>query len=431
MITVVRSMASRRFRVWFIGGAVSNIGTWMQATAMNWVVLTVLTDHDATAMGMTMALQFAPPLLLVSVAGWVADVFDRRRLLMATQLASMLVSILIGSMLLAGALTQPMMYVLALALGIVIAFDGPARQALVSDLVTSEHASNAIALNAASFNGARMVGPAVSGLLIVAVGPGWVFLINAASFLAMLAALIAIGRGQEREPTAPPLARSGFSDGVRYVARRADLVVIIVMVALIGALGMNFAIMASTMALEFDQDAAGFGLLTSFVAVGAFAGALVAAQRARARLHTIIAASAVLGVTGLVSASMPTYWGYAATLVVFGVALETTLTTANGYVQTSTPATLRGRVLAIYMAILIGATPIGAPIVGWVASEFGARAGVTLSAIAAITACAVGSVWLIASHRIRRHPTSWYRLSIDESPSPSQVEVTAAGELTS
>ncbi|WES66081.1 MFS transporter [Microbacter sp. GSS18] len=417
----MRSLRSRRFRVWFIGGAVSNVGTWMQATAMNWVVLTVLTDHDATAMGFTMALQFAPPLLLVSVAGWVADAVDRRLLLMMTQAASMMLAVSIGAMILADVLTQPMMYGFALVLGIVIAFDGPARQAFVSDLVSWEDASNAIALNAASFNGARMIGPAIAGVLIVAVGTGWVFVINGVTFVAMLTALGVMGPGgPQRAGSARP--QQGFTAGVRYLAVRRDFVALTVMAALIGAFGMNFAIMASTMALEFERDADGFGLLTSFVAVGAFVGALVAAQRTSARFHAVVTATGVMAVVATIGAFMPTYLGYALTLVVFGLALETMMTTANGYVQTRTPPELRGRVLALYMAILVGATPIGAPIVGWVAANLGARTAVLLSACAALAAFAVGVAWMVASQSIRRHPSSRVRFVIHEPGINQQFE---------
>jgi len=408
-----RSFSAFNYRVWFIGALVSNIGAWMQATALSWVVLTGLTDNDAGAMGVTMALQFAPPLLLVSVTGWVADRFDRRRLLMLTQSLLLTVGAVIGVLLLLGVMTLPLMYAFAFVLGMIAAFDNPARQAFVSDLVAREHAANAVALNAASFNGARMIGPAVAGIVIVAVGTGWVFLVNAITFLAMIVALSLIRTG-ELIPRVKAPGASRLADGFRYVAGRPDLMVAFVMVFLLGAFGMNFPIFASTMALEFGQEADGYGLLSSILAIGSLAGALMAARRDRARIRMVILGTGLFAVAGAVSAFMPNYWLYAATLMLTGFAVVTTLTTANGYVQTTTDPALRGRVLALYMAILMGGTPIGSPIVGWVAAEFGPRTAIMLGAVAAAVAFAIGFGWLLLSGRLHRHESRRFALTIDE-----------------
>ncbi|WP_345752625.1 MFS transporter [Microbacterium rhizophilus] len=408
-----RSFASFNFRVWFIGALVSNIGSWMQSTAQSWVVLTQLTDNDAGAMGVTMALQFGPPLLFVGVSGWVTDRFDRRRILMITQCLLLLLSLTIGILLLLDVMTLPLMYCLAFVMGMVVAFDNPARQAFVSDLVRRENASNAVALNAASFNGARMIGPAVAGLLIVAVGTGWVFLINVLTFAGMLVALFAIRSG-ELIPRKKADASARLADGFRYVARRPDLIVIFAMVFLLGALGMNFPIFASTMAIEFGQEADGFGLLSSILAVGSLVGALLAARRARARLRVAIIATGAFGIVSIVSALMPVYWLYAVCLVLVGFTIVTTLTTANGYVQTTTDAGLRGRVLALYVAILMGGTPLGAPLVGWVAAEFGPRTAIMLGAVGGLAACAIGLTWVIASGRLHRRHGEGFALTLDE-----------------
>jgi MFS family permease len=408
-----RSFSVFNYRVWFIGALVSNIGAWMQATALSWVVLTELTDNDAAAMGITMALQFAPPLLLVGVTGWVADRFERRRLLVVTQGLLLVLGVVIGILLLAGVMTLPLMYTFALALGVIAAFDNPARQAFVSDLVAREVASNAVALNAASFNGARMIGPALAGIVIVAVGTGWVFLVNGVTFFAMIIALMLI-RTNELIPRAKAPGASRLADGFRYVARRPDLMVTFAMVFLVGAFGMNFPIFASTMAIEFGQEADGYGLLSSILAIGSLAGALLAARRDRARIRVVIGGTLLFAVAASVSAFMPTYWTYAATLMFTGFAVVTMLTTANGYVQTTTDPALRGRVLALYMAILMGGTPVGAPIVGWVADEWGPRAAILLGAVAALVAFAIGATWLIVSGRLHRHEERRFRLTIDE-----------------
>ena len=413
MTAMFRSVSVFNYRVWFIGALVSNIGAWMQATALSWVVLTELTDNDAAAMGITMALQFAPPLLLVGVTGWVADRFERRRLLVVTQGLLLLIGVAIGILLLVGVMTLPLMYTFALALGVVAAFDNPARQAFVSDLVAREAASNAVALNAASFNGARMIGPALAGVVIVAVGTGWVFLVNGVTFFAMIIALWLI-RTDELVPRVHAPGASRLADGFRYVARRPDLIVTFAMVFLVGAFGMNFPIFASTMAIEFGQEADGYGLLSSILAVGSLAGALLAARRDRARIRVVIGGTLLFAAAAAVSAFMPTYWAYAVTLMFTGFAVVTMLTTANGYVQTTTDPGLRGRVLALYMAILMGGTPVGAPIVGWVADEWGPRAAILLGAIAAVVAFAIGATWLIVSGRLHRHEQRRFRLTIDE-----------------
>ena len=424
-----RSFAIFNYRVWFIGALVSNVGAWMQATALSWVVLTVLTDNDAGAMGLTMALQFAPPLLLVSVTGWVADRFDRRRLLMVTQSSLLILSAIIGVLLLNGLMTLPLMYAFALLLGFVAAFDNPTRQAFVSDLVDRGNASNAVALNAASFNVARMIGPAVAGIVIVAVGTGWVFLVNAVTFLAMLVALWLI-RVDELVPRVKATGASRLADGFRYVGGRPDLLVTFVMVFLLGAFGMNFPIFASTMALEFGQSADGYGLLSSILAIGSLAGALLAARRDRARIRLVIMGMGLFGVSIGLSALMPTYWLYAAALMVTGFASVTTLTTANGYVQTTTDPALRGRVLALYMAILMGGTPLGAPVVGWVAAEFGPRIAILLGAVMSLVAFGIGFGWLVLSGRLHRHETRRFALSLDETRPISIVDPVAPEEFS-
>ncbi|MEJ1923523.1 MFS transporter [Microbacterium sp. KHB019] len=417
-----RSFSNFNYRIWFLGALVSNVGGWMQATAQDWVVLTELTDNDATAMGVTMALQFGPPLVLVSVTGWVADRFDRRRILLLTQSVLMALALGVAALLLTGVMTLPLMFAFALAFGITNAFDAPARQAFVSDMVTLEDASNAVALNSASFNMARLIGPAVGGLLIVAVGSGWVFVLNAATFLAMLVALLLIRRG-ELLPRVKSRGRTGLAEGFRYVWSRSDLKVVFVMVFLIGAFGMNFPIFASTMALEFGRQADGYGILSSVLAIGSLVGALLAARRDRARVRVLIVAAGLFGVASIVSSWMPTYWTYATVLILVGFSTVTMLTTANGYVQTTTDPLLRGRVLALYMAVVMGSTPIGAPIAGWITDVAGPRAAILVGGVAGLVAMSVGLSWIIGSGRLRRHESARFRLTLDETMPVSVVRV--------
>ena len=395
-----RSLRLVNYRYLFFGALISNVGQWMQSTAMSWVVLTELTDNDAAAMGIALALQFGPPLLLVPLSGLAADHFDRRRILVVTQTALAFTATAIGVLMLSGAMDIWLMYGFCLLLGVIMAFDSPARQAFVSDVVPRTDAPNAIALNSASFNVARLVGPAVAGVAIIVIGSGWVFIANAVSYIAMLVVL-AIIRRDELVPRERPVGVQRVSDGFRYLGQRPDLVVLFAMVFLMGAFGMNFPIFASTMTLEFGLDADAYGLLTSILAIGALAGSLAAARRDKASMHWIVIAAFVFGIATLAGAFAPGYWWYAATCVVAGFGTVTMLTTANGYVQTTTHPTLRGRVLAIYLALLMGGTFLGAPIVGWVADVYGARAALALGAAAGLGGGLIGLVrWLTT----RREP---------------------------
>lgn len=422
MSAMFRSFANINYRIWFAGALISNIGGWMQATAQDWVVLTELTDNDATAMGVTMALQFGPPLALVSFTGWVADRFDRRHILFATQTALLALAVTVGVLLLNDVMTLPLMFGFALGFGVVNAFDAPARQAFVSDMVSTGDTSNAVALNSASFNLARMIGPAVGGLLIVTIGSGWVFIVNAATFLAMILALSLLHAGL-LAPRLKSRRRGGLAVGFRYVWGRSDLRVVFVTVFLIGAFGMNFPIFASTMAIEFDAGADGYGVLSSVLAIGSLIGALLAARRDRARVRVVILAAGGFGIAAFVSSVMPTYATYAVTLTFTGFMIVTLLTTANGYVQITTDPALRGRVLALYMAVIMGSTPVGAPIAGWVADTFGPRAAIMLGGAAGLVACAIGAVWVASSGRLRRAENRRFLLTLDETRPLRVVEV--------
>ena len=421
MSNMFRSLSVRNYRIWFVGALVSNVGAWMQATTQNWVVLTELTDTSASAVGATMALQFGPQLLLVPFSGAVADRFDRRRVLLVTQSLLMLLAAGLGLLLIGGAAELWHLYGFALALGVVNAFDTTSRQAFVSDLVGTAQLSNAVALNSASFNSARLVGPAVAGVLIAAVGSGWVFLINAASFVAVLGALLLIDARREapsaRGPRESQLRQ--LSAGFRYVLRRHDLLVIFVIVFLVGAFSMNFPVISSTMAVEFGRGAGDYGLLSSILAIGSLSGALLAARRPAARMRVVIVAVGGVGAVSLAAALMPTFWTFAATLVLFGLAISTMLTTANGFVQTTSDPAVRGRVLALYMAILMGGSPIGAPLVGAAADALGARSTLVISAAAGFAAFAIGVGWLFGERRLRFHRGRGLRFAVTHAGRPA------------
>lgn len=268
-----RSLDIFNYRVWATGAIVSNVGTWMQRTAQDWLVLAELTHRNATAVGVVMALQFGPQLLFLPVSGLAADRLDRRKLLLATQSSMGVLALLLGILTVTGFVRLWHVFGFAFLLGTVSAFDAPARQTFVFDLVGEVDLSNAVALNAASFNMARMIGPAIAGLLITAVGTGWVFLINAASFVAVIASLMMLRRGELTPTIATRSTHNGFIAGFRYVRAHPDLFAILLMFFFIGTFGLNFPIFISTMAVSvFHTGARGFGLLSSIMAIGSVGG---------------------------------------------------------------------------------------------------------------------------------------------------------------
>jgi MFS family permease len=389
-----RSLASVNYRIWFAGALVSNVGTWMQRTAQDWIVLTQLTDHNAAAVGIVMALQLGPQLLLVPWSGLIADKLDRRHTLMLTQLAMGLLALGLGIIVVLGIAQLWHVYVFALLLGI------------VSDLVAGPNLSNAVALNSASFNAARMIGPAVAGVMVAVIGAGWVFLINAASFAAVIFALSKLRVKRTAPRGRIPRKRGQLLEGFRYVRRRPDLMVIFVIVFIVGTFGLNFAIFTSTMAsVTFAQGAAAFGVLSSVMAIGSVAGALLSAARPKPRMRLTFASAAAFGVSCGVAAIAPSLVTFAIVLMFVGLSAQTLMTTANGTVQTTTDPAMRGRVMALYMAIFMGGTPIGAPIVGWVADTFGPRWAVGVAAASGILAAIVGLGWMIVSQHLRLHYT--------------------------
>ena len=386
-----RSLASRNYRIWAGGAIVSNVGTWMQRTAQDWLVLTYLTQNNATAVGIVMALQFGPQIFLLPVTGLAADYLDRRKLLIATQAVMGVLALGLGLLTLTGLVQLWHVYIFALLLGCVTAFDGPARQTFVSELVGDTDLPNAVALNSASFNAARMIGPAVAGLLIAGVGTGWVFLINAITYLAVIASLFRLKEQDLNRAKRAPRTAGSLVEGFRYVWSRPDLKALFMMLFLIGTFGFNFPIYISTMSVTIFQVGANeYGLLSSTMAIGSVCGALLAARRTRPRIAYVLTGAGIFGFGSVLAAVSPNYWVFGVVLVVLGVAAQTFNTTVNSTVQMSTDAVMRGRVMAIYMAIALGGTLIGAPIVGWVADAFGPRWSLGVAAAAGILAMLVG-----------------------------------------
>jgi MFS family permease len=387
---VFRSLRGFNYRIWVAGAFVSNVGTWVQRTAQDWLVLTQLTHHDASAVGLVMALQFGPQLLLLPWTGFAADHFNQRKLLIATQATMGGLALALGILTVAGLVQLWHVYIFAFLFGSAAAFDAPVRQTFVAELVGDKDLHNAVALNSTSFNAARMIGPAVSGLFIAAIGTGWAFLINGASFVAVLISL-AFLRIAELHPNArAKRARGSFTDGFRYVWGRPDLKTILVMLFLIGTFGLNFPIFTSTMAVSvFHADARGYGLLSSIMAIGTVAGALMGTGRDKPRFGLLLVGAAVFGLGCTLAAIAPSYWFFAGALVVIGVAALTFTTTTNSLMQLSTEPAMRGRVMALRAGIALGGTPIGAPIVGWVANHYGPRWALGVGAASGFAAAIV------------------------------------------
>ena len=397
-----RSLKGFNYRVWAVGALVSNIGTWMQRTAQDWLVLTQLTRHNATAVGVVIALQFGPQVLLLPLTGFAADRFDRRRLLLCTQAAMGILALGLGLLTLTGRVRLGHVYLFALLLGCVTAFDSPARQTFVSDLVAQDDLPNAVGLNSTSFNIARMLGPSLAGGLIAAVGSGWVFVLNGVSFAAVLGSLSLL-RTRELQPRAPARrGPGGLAEGFRYVWNRPDLKAVMVMIFLVGTFGLNFPIFISAMAVKVFHSGAGqFGLLTSFMAVGSVAGALLAARRTRPDFTLLFGGAALFGLGFTLAGILPGYGLFALALGIIGLSAQTFTTTANSMVQMGTEPAMRGRVLAILLAIALGSSPLGAPIVGWVADRFGPRWALAIGAASGFAAALVGLGYLVRHRRLR------------------------------
>lgn len=427
-----RSLRAVNYRVWFAGALVSNIGFWMQRTAQDWIVLTELTDHDAAAVGFTMGLQMLPVVLLMPWAGLIVDRFDRRTLLLTTNVIMAGLAAGLGIIVVAGVVELWHVYLFAFAGGVVAAIEAPAKQTFVAELVSRDDLSNAVSLNSASFNLARTIGPSVAAALVLLVGPGWVFVLNALTFGATIVAITRLRSSQLMTSPRLERGRGNIAAGFRYVAKRPDIIIVMVMVFLIGTFGMNFPIFASTMTtVEFGLGVGQYGLLLSALAVGAVVGALLAARRERPRTSFVVLGCAAFGVAIGIAGLTPSYVTFALALIAAGVAVQTIMATANGLVHLGTDAVMRGRVMAIYLAIFVGGTPIGAPFIGWVANHFGPRAAIGVGSAAAIIASLIGAIYLLRRHEVRLsyNPASRLRLALTHRNSLTRLDAEAELQL--
>ena len=389
------SFSERNYRIYYAGAFVSNVGTWMGRVAQDWLVLTELTDHSSQALGIVTGLQFLPFLLLAPWAGAIADRFPRRRILVVTQSLLLVTSLLLAALVLLDVATLAQVYAIALLQGVITAIDNPARQSFVSEMVPREKLANAVALNSASFNGGRLIGPGVAGLMIAGYGTGWTLLVNVATFAFVLAAL-ALLRPGELIPAPLTRGKGAIREGIHYVRNRPDIQVVMLLVFVLGTFGMNFQVTTALMATqEFDKGPTEYGILGSIMAVGSLTAALLSARRGEPRLRVLLLSMAGFTISTTAASLAPTYELFALALVPTGLAALTALTTANAMVQLRTDPLVRGRVMALYMAIFMGGTPIGAPIIGWIGEVWGARWTIAIGPIA-IGITLVCVMWWIA-----------------------------------
>ena len=387
-----RSFRHRNFRILFPANTISNIGSWAQRIAQDWLVLE-LTNNNGTYLGLVTAVQFAPVLLFSLHGGALADRIDKRKVLIATNIVGGAASIGLGFLVIANVVQLWHVFLLAGVLGISTAIDAPVRQAFTSEIVGADDLPNAVSLNSANFNGGRLVGPAISGLLIAAFGTGPSFLINGASYFFVIFALIKLNHTEFfHQDQAKSLGN--IREGIAYAKARPDIYVVMIMVFALATFGLNFQIFNALMATqEFGLGPASFGLMGTFIAIGSLSGAIGSTRLERFRTtRFVIKGGMLFSISILVLSLLPTFATYIAWLPICGLTALITLISANSIVQTSTDQVIRGRIMGLYLLIFMGGTPFGSPLIGLATDLIGIRA--TIALCGAISLFASLFVWI-------------------------------------
>jgi MFS family permease len=391
------SLSVPNYRRFFTGQAISLIGTWMQTTAQSWLVL-VLTG-SATDLGVVVALQTLPMLLLGPYGGVIADRVDKRRLMVVLQSLMGIQALVLGVLTLTHHVTYLDVCILAVVLGLNNCFENPSRQAFVLEMVGPKDLRNAVSLNSTLVNAARAVGPAVAGILIATVGEGWCFLINAASFIAVVASLLTMDRSQLKPSQPTARARGQLREGFRYVARTPQLGIPLLMMGLVGMLAYEFQVTLPVFAKQvFHGDAETFGIMTAAMGIGAVAGGLMTAARGKTGMRAMVLAALAFGAVMAFAAVSPELAVALVALAMVGYASVSFLSMANSTLQLSTEPQMRGRVMALWSVAFQGSTPVGGPAIGWICAAAGARAGLGVGAISCVVAAAIG---MTAIHHLR------------------------------
>ncbi len=385
------------YRRYFAGQAVSLVGTWMQTIAQGWLVLEL--TGSGTALGLMAAAQFLPILLLAPYGGVLADRLDKRRLLIATQVGLGAIALALGVLVVTGLVQLWMVLVLALMLGLLTAVDNPARQAFAQEMVTPARLRNAVSLNSVLVNTARAVGPAMAGILIATTGTGICFLINAASYAAVVFALASMDTGELHPTDSAGRAPGQVRQGLTYVAHTSELLVPLMMLALIGTLAYEFQVVLPLLARGPLEGGPGtYGLLTSAMGAGAIVGGLVVAGHGRTGLRPLTVAAALFGAAILATAAAPSVAVALVALTVVGATSVTFLAVGNTTLQLTSDPRFRGRVMALWTVAFLGSTPIGAPIIGWVSEQISPRGGLVVGGVACLVAAGVGAIALAREH---------------------------------
>lgn len=415
MSKTFHSLQYPNYRLWFISNSVSATAVWMQRVCQVWVVLTVLTDNSAFAVGVVTALQFLPQMLIGPFGGVLADWANRRRLLQSTQVSVAVLGLLLGILLVTDHAHLYHVYAIAFLTGIADALSSSLRNTFLSELVPSTSLPNAISLNSTSFNIARMIGPALAGVLIDAVGPGWVFILNFALFAVPVISLAMMKQEHFFGYTPVPRHKGMLREGFAYVRTRSDIVAILALISIVSGLGLNFQITQALMATEvYGMGAGEYGLLGSMLAVGSLTGALMSARRPAPRFSLLLIYAVVFGVLECLAALAPNYITFALLMIPTGLAMLTFLISVNTLIQLTTPAHLRGRVLAIYFAVNLGITPIGSPIIGWVGEAWGPRWTLLIGGIGSIIIAIIIFIWAKTMWNVEIHRSHhWPFVDID------------------
>ena len=394
-----RSFRHRNYRILFPANTISNIGSWAQRIAQDWLVLE-LTNNNGTYLGLVTAVQFAPVLLFSLHGGALADRLDKGKVLIATNIVGGAASIGLGVLVVADIVQLWHVFVLAGVLGISTAIDAPVRQAFTSELVGPADLPNAVSLNSANFNGGRLVGPAVSGLLIAAFGTGPSFLINGASYFFVIFALLKLNNKTFFHQNEPK-SLGNIREGIDYAKARPDIYVVMIMVFALATFGLNFQIFNALMATqEFDLGPASFGLMGTFIAIGSLTGAIGSARLERFRTtRFVIVGGMLFSISIMVLSVLPNYTTYIIWLPICGVTALTTLVSANSIVQTSTDPAIRGRVMGLYLLIFMGGTPFGSPLIGLTTDYIGIRP--TIALCGGISLSASLFVWIKYRNRVQ------------------------------
>ena len=361
------SLSERNYRLFASGQIVSNIGTWMQRVAQDWLVLE-LSARSPMALGIATALQFAPTLVLSAWAGILADRMDKRKLEIVVQAGMGIPALVLGLLVVTNSAALWQVYLMCFLLGCFAAIDQPVRQSFVMEMVGKQQLPNAVALNSMTFNLARIVGPAIAGVLINLIGTGWVFLLNAGTFVAVIAGLLMMDPGKLYRGPVAPRKRGQLIEGIRYVRGKPDILIVLVLIFCVSTFAMNFQVtLANVAANVFDRNATGYGLLTTLIAVGTLLGATLAARRSAKGIPTrrmLIGGALVFGLLEAGLTFMPTYLSFGLMLIPVGAAMLTFTVTANSSVQLAASPEMRGRVMGLYMLVFLGGNPIAGPFTG-------------------------------------------------------------------